>query len=84
MNLDKYLLIITGIVIVFAVLIIVLKELTYTKYVYMVLKPFFLVLFVLYIHKYLAFKFGKILNLDTNDEDYDTEFNENLIDRLFK
>ncbi len=85
---ESHFLIYTAIVILFIVMTIimfVLMEVYKPVYfTYMTLKIFFLVLFVLYMHKYLSFKFRKYLNLDVVEPEVDSDFNQNLIDKLFK
>lgn len=51
---------------------------------YMIFKVFFLVIFVLYMHKYLNVKYRKLLNLDDIQIEDEKDFNQGVIENLFK
>jgi len=58
-----------------------------TRYTYIGFKIFFIILFTLWIHKYLYEKFTKMIGIkedvDTDEENNDDSFNLNLINNIF-
>jgi len=59
-----------------------------TRYTYLGFKIFFIVIFTLWIHKYLYEKFTKMLgikdeNKGTNEKSNDDSFNEKIITNIF-
>ena len=57
-----------------------------TRYTYIGFKIFFIIIFTLWMHKYLYEKFTKMIGIDDNDskdDDNDDSFNLNIINNLF-
>lgn len=60
-----------------------------TKYTYIGFKIFFIIIFTLWMHKYLYEKFKKMIgikddnNKDDDEDDNDDSFSVNIIDNLF-
>jgi len=83
MGKESHFLIYIGIVLLFiisTVLMFILMEVSKpVKYTYLVFKVFFVVLFVLYMHKYLMFKFRKYLNIGINELENTPDLNLDLL-----
>ena len=59
-----------------------------TRYTYIGFKIFFIIIFTLWMHKYLYEKFTKMIGINDDDnkdddDDNDDSFNANIIDNLF-